>query len=141
MAGGGPGTVRDEAWANIGTWVRHGCVNHYQRPAWRCRRQRVQYDLYIPNQQPVNGAFVTSHRSISGNYVPINTIPTVFGDSNHLFEQFTNPLRTRWAGGWTGRTPQMALKETLIAAAVFGGAGTSLWITTQRPQRSGPGFK
>jgi len=61
-----------------------------------------------------------SHRAVSGNYAAVPTIPTAFGNSDQLFDLFTNELRTRWAGGWSGKSPQLALKESLIASAVFG---------------------
>lgn len=84
---------------------------------------RVQYDLLMPHQQPVAGAFITSHRPVSGNYSQVTSIPTSFGDPTLLSEQYTNEVRTQWAGGWTGKTPQLVLKESLIAAAAFGGEG------------------
>lgn len=84
---------------------------------------RQGYDLYLPEQQHVDGVFLNSHRMVSGNYAHVSSIPTLFTDSEQLFEQFTGELRTQWAGSWTGRTPQVALKEALIAAAVFGGRG------------------
>lgn len=84
---------------------------------------REGYDLYLPEQQKVEGVFINSHRAVSGNYFQVSTIPTVFTDSTQIFEQFTNELRMQWSGSWSGRTPQVALKEALIAAAVFGGGG------------------
>lgn len=84
---------------------------------------RQGYDLFLPQQQHVDGVFLNSHRTVSGNYFHVPTIPTVFSDSEQLFEQFTEELRAQWAGSWSGRTPQVALKEALIAAAVFGGRG------------------
>jgi AAA domain, putative AbiEii toxin, Type IV TA system/AAA domain len=87
---------------------------------------RQQYDVQFPSQRPVAGVFLTSHRFITGNYVPVPTIPALFGTSDQLFEQFTNELRTRWQGSWTGRTPQLAFKESLIAAAVWGEGNSSV---------------
>jgi predicted ATPase len=87
---------------------------------------RSQYSVALPEQQTVPGVFLTSHRAVSGNYAEVQTIPTLFGTSDQLFEQFTNEIRTRWLGNWTGKTPQMALKESLIAAAVFGEGSESV---------------
>ena len=118
--------IRDGDWAEVGhlTYGRGGSTP-VNVPTGSPGQGQLQYDLYMPHQQPVSGAFLTSHRSVSGNYAPVSTIPTLFGDANQLFEQFTNELRTRWAGGWTGKSPQLALKEALIAAAVFGSDGNS----------------
>lgn len=87
---------------------------------------RSQYNVNIQERQAVLGVFLTSHRAVSGNYASVDSIPTLFGTSDQLFEQFTNELRVRWQGSWTGRTPQLALKESLIAAAVFGEGSESV---------------
>jgi predicted ATPase len=81
---------------------------------------RMQYELTLSQQQTVPGLFISSHRLASGNYTPVPNIPTTFANSEAYYEQFASEVRTRWAGGWSGRPPQMAMKETLIAAAVFG---------------------
>lgn len=78
-----------------------------------------QYDVSFENQQHVVGAFVTSHRSAAGSYVPIPSIPTSFAPAAEYFEQFTNEERTRWVGGWTGKSSRLVLKEALMSAAVF----------------------
>ena len=57
---------------------------------------RSQYSVALPQQQPVPGVFLTSHRAVSGNYAEVQTIPALFGTSEQLFEQFTNEVRTRW---------------------------------------------
>ncbi|MBF6177719.1 AAA family ATPase [Nocardia otitidiscaviarum] len=85
--------------------------------------QRSNYDLHMPHSQQVKGAFLTSHRSMTNSYTQVDTIPTLFGDADQIFEQFTNEIRVRWAGSWSGKSPQRALKESLIAAATFGGRG------------------
>ena len=84
---------------------------------------RQQYDILLTQQQQVVGLYLTSHRLVSGNYNSVASIPTIFGSSDQIFEQFTSELRARWMGGWSGRTPGFALKEALIAAAVFGQPG------------------
>lgn len=48
------------------------------------------------------------------------TIPTSFAHPQQLFDQVANEARQQWTGGWSGRPPQLAMKEALIAAAVFG---------------------
>lgn len=111
------------AWAEIGSLTY---ANHHETSInvpVAGTNTREGYDLYLPQQQHVQGVFLNSHRAISGNYTHVPSIPTMFSNSDTLFEQFTGELRTHWSGSWTGRTAQLALKETLIAAAVFGGQG------------------
>lgn len=114
--------IRDSQWTQVGRLAYgSGAETPVNVPTGGELQGRVQYDVYLPHQQTVSGAFLTSHRSVSGNYAAVNSIPTSIGNSEALFEQFTNELRTRWSGGWTGKSPQLALKEALMAAAVFGG--------------------
>ncbi|OLT84145.1 hypothetical protein BKG57_04700 [Mycobacteroides chelonae] len=84
---------------------------------------RIDYNVELPTQQPVDGAYLTSHRIVSGNYVPVGEIPTSFANAEALFEEYTNEVRTKWQNSNTGRSPQLAFKRALIAAAIFGNAG------------------
>lgn len=119
--------VRDGSFTPIGSLVYgSGYETAISVPVPGASNRASQYDLILDNQQLVTGAFLTSHRSVSGNYVPVASIPTTFADPNALFEQFTNEVRTRWSGGWTGKSPQLALKEALMSAAVFSGEGNSV---------------
>lgn len=84
---------------------------------------RQEYDLYLPEQQVIQGVFLNSHRISNGNYISVAAIPTIFTDAEQMFERFTEEMRAAWAGSWTGRPPRMALKEALMAAALFGSPG------------------
>lgn len=84
---------------------------------------RIEYGLDLPTQQHVDGAYLTSHRLVSGNYTPIGEIPTTFSDADTLFEQYTNEVRTKWLNSHSGRSPQYAFKQALMAAAIFGNSG------------------
>ena len=84
---------------------------------------RSEYSLDIPNQQTVYGAYLPSHRLVAGNYVPVPDIPTTFTDAETLFNQFTSEMRTKWLNTWSQKSPQLALKQVLIGAAVFGNEG------------------
>lgn len=89
--------------------------------------ERQQYDItFDQGQQQVEGIYLTSHRYVSGNYAPVASIPALFGGPSQLLDQFTNEIRTRWLGSWSGRTPQLTLKESLIASAVFGEGNSSV---------------
>lgn len=84
---------------------------------------RSEYNLDLPTQQQVEGAFLPSHRLVSGNYVAIGEIPTIFADADTLFTQFDSELRVRWQNSTNHRPPQYAFKQALIAAAIFGNSG------------------
>ncbi|WP_434173113.1 AAA family ATPase [Clavibacter michiganensis] len=77
----------------------------------------------MPVQQPVTGVFLGSHRAFNGNYTAVSAIPTMLPEAEQLFEQYTSEVRHQWLGLNTGRSSQLSLKETLIAAAVFGNRG------------------
>jgi predicted ATPase len=83
-------------------------------------KDRQIYSVYFSPQEAVPGLYLSSHRSISGGYSEVQTIPAVFSGSEDMFEKFTSEVRTRSLGSWSQKTPQVALKEALIAAAVFG---------------------
>lgn len=83
---------------------------------------RGQFDLILQQQQPVQGLFLASHRVAGGNYSSLPNVPIIFPGLGALAEQFTNELRVRWAGSWTGKSPQLALKESLVLVALFADA-------------------
>ncbi|MEW1952051.1 AAA family ATPase [Terrabacter sp. NPDC080008] len=112
--------ARDRSYASVGKLTYGtGIVTDIQVPPPTELAKASHYDLLLTNQQPVTGSFITSHRTSSGNYTPVQQIPTSFAAPDDLYEQFTQEARTRWQGGWTGRSPQQALKEALMSAAVF----------------------
>jgi AAA domain, putative AbiEii toxin, Type IV TA system/AAA domain len=80
---------------------------------------RGQFDLLLQQQQPITGLFLASHRVSGGNYSALANLPISFPGLTPLAEQFTNELRVRWAGSWTGKSPQLALKESLVLVALF----------------------
>ncbi|QWZ09103.1 AAA family ATPase [Nocardioides panacis] len=111
-------------WDTVGTLgYANGAETVISVPAVTDPNNRTQYDITLNSQQAVQGLFISSHRLASGNYTHVPTIPTSFMPPDQLFEQFANEARQRWAGGWSGRPPQMAMKEALISAAVFGTRG------------------
>lgn len=112
------------AWADIGALTYANDIETRINVPAAGSTVRQGYDLYLPNQQPVTGVFLNSHRFVNGNYVAVPAIPTLFAAPDQMFEQYTNELRIQWQGQWTGRSSQMALKEALMAAAVFGGRGS-----------------
>ncbi len=107
-------------WAPIGTLTyTSGGVTDISVPS-ALYEGRQQYDLLMPEQQEVHGLYLTSHRSSVGAYTHVPTIPTSFAPPEQHFEQYTNDVRSQWFGGFSGRSPALTLKESLISAAIFG---------------------
>lgn len=88
------------------------------------------YDIQIPNQQPVEGVHVPSHRTTS-TYQQIQNIPTVPRRRGDVFNQYVSLLRTRFNGQHTQWSPQYYMKETLIALATFGYGNTAVEADTE----------
>lgn len=84
---------------------------------------RAQYDLVMPQQQPLDGIYINSHRSVQGNYAKVENIPADIGSAGELLQDYNKELHSRWAGTFSKRSPQLALKQALISAALLGGRG------------------
>lgn len=77
------------------------------------------YDVSINGQQFVPGIYLPSHRAMSA-YQQLNTLPTQFSATAQLFQNYFNEISNRWRGQYTGKTPMLQMKESLMAAALFG---------------------
>lgn len=73
----------------------------------------------------VPGLNIPSHRAVQ-SYQPVQTLPAHFSASAALLEQFLNEIRQRYAGGYTGKSAATWMKESLIAAAIFGEGNESV---------------
>lgn len=86
-----------------------------------------QYQVSYEARHEVAGIFLTSHRVVASNYTQVESIPTLFGGSEQILNQFTQVVRNHWLGaGGGGKSAQLRLKESLIAAAVFGEGSESV---------------
>lgn len=83
------------------------------------------YDVALQGQQTFPGLYLTSHRSVS-NYTKIDAIPASFGDPTRLYDTLRNELVNRHRGQRSTKSPFQLLKESLIAAAVFGEGSRSV---------------
>ncbi|SSC23293.1 AAA ATPase domain-containing protein [Klenkia terrae] len=79
----------------------------------------AEQTLNLNQQQAVPGLYISSHRSIS-RYQPLVNIPAQFSSADVVFEQFFAEILNRYSGAYTAKNPLTAMKEALIAAALFG---------------------
>lgn len=78
-----------------------------------------EQSLTLQGQQSVPGLYINSHRSIS-RYQPLTSIPAEFSRSELVFQQFFQELLNRYVGSYTVKNPLTAMKEAVIAAALYG---------------------
>ena len=79
----------------------------------------VQFSAVLPMAQQVPGLAIQSHRMISG-YQPVAAIPSSFSASEQLLESFLGELRQKYYGEYTAKTPAAVMKESLLAAQMYG---------------------
>lgn len=119
---GGIDPIEDEPAPHLGPERSIGLIG-YTSGAQAELRVPVQvgstYGVNIPNQQPVDGLYIPSHRPLYG-YQPVQSIPTVPKARAQMFSEYMDIIRQRFHGGHHPRTPNYFIKETLIALATFG---------------------
>lgn len=77
------------------------------------------YDVQVSGQQFVPGLYLPSHRAMSA-YQQLSALPTQFSASKQIFESYFNEISNRWRGQYSQKTPMLQMKESLMAAAVYG---------------------
>jgi hypothetical protein len=77
------------------------------------------YDVALNGQQFVPGLFLPSHRSMSA-YKVLATLPAQFSATDQIFRSYLTEVTNRWMGNFTQKTPMTQMKESLMAAAMFG---------------------
>jgi hypothetical protein len=75
--------------------------------------------VMIPNQQPVQGLFIGSHRPVL-NYQPVQNIPTTSIGAEQAYQQYWQETVNRYNNGHTGYSPTYRMKEAIISMATFG---------------------
>ena len=78
-----------------------------------------QFSVAFDRQQAVEGLFITSHRASSG-YKAVTSIPSRFSGASELFQQFTKEIRDPVMGKSSRKNPRLVMKESLLAAALYG---------------------
>jgi energy-coupling factor transporter ATP-binding protein EcfA2 len=77
------------------------------------------YDVVIRNQQFVPGIYLPSHRALSA-YQQLASLPSQFSASDQLFKNYYTEISNRWRGQFSPKTPMLQMKESLMAAALYG---------------------
>jgi energy-coupling factor transporter ATP-binding protein EcfA2 len=79
----------------------------------------ASYQVVIRGQQSQKGLHIPSHRPIF-SYQSVESIPTVPRRRSQAFNDYTQIVRMRHYGRHHQKTPNLFIKETLIALAAFG---------------------
>jgi hypothetical protein len=79
----------------------------------------VTYELRFAGEQFVPGLYLSSHRALSA-YQQLPSLPARFLTSQQLFASYFSEINSRYRGSQTGRSPMLQMKESLLAAAIFG---------------------
>lgn len=79
----------------------------------------AQYQVQIPQRQPVKCFYVPSHRSIY-RYQPLANIPTAKKNKNSAFTEVSNVVRQRYFSGNEQQSGSFFMKNTLIGWAIQG---------------------
>ncbi len=79
---------------------------------------QVYQPQFFPHQQ-LKGFHVPSHRPIY-TYQGVGSIPTQPISKEQAFTNYSNEIRSRYSGGYSGKNANYVIKETLISLATFG---------------------
>lgn len=85
----------------------------------------AQFTVNYEQQQYVEGIFLNSHRNISP-YQPVNWIPSRFSPAREILESFINEIRMRYLGHNSEKSSMLVMKESLLAAAMYGEGNSSV---------------
>lgn len=95
-------------------------------PAPNAGENVATYEVAFTAQQRVPGLYLTSHRAVS-SYTSVESIPAHFNPPSDLFRAYTKELRLAFqSAGVRRKSPFAHLKESLIAAAVYGEGSESV---------------
>jgi AAA15 family ATPase/GTPase len=79
----------------------------------------AQYQVQMPQKQPVKCFYIPSHRSIY-RYQPLSNIPTAKKNKNSAFTEVSNVIRQRYFNGNEQQSNSFFMKNTLIGWAIQG---------------------
>lgn len=87
----------------------------------------IEYYVYVEPQAAVSGLYLTSHR-IAAGYQQVQSIPAAFSSSQEILEQYLQEFRARFSSIYsrTSKSPMLLMKESLLAAAIYGQGNRSV---------------
>ena len=85
----------------------------------------VEYNVIIPQQQPVSGIHIDSHAPIV-YFQQVGQIPTTIITPETAYNTYNNEVVNRYQGHHTGYSPTYRMKEAIIAMAMFGEGNTQV---------------
>ncbi|ORI16959.1 hypothetical protein BJD99_10785 [Rhodococcus sp. 1163] len=85
----------------------------------------LQYNINVSPQGNVPGVYLSSHRTLN-YYQPVTSIPAEFARAEQIFSEYTNELRSAVFGGRSEKSSMMRMKESLLAAAIYGEGNSSV---------------
>jgi len=124
---------------NTGRIGELGYWNNTVSPIKYTLSTQAEANLELVAQAEVKGVYISSHRT-TGQYSRLQTIPAEFSAVSVIFQQFWTEILNRYVGGYSAKSPLTAMKESLLAAALYGGnrediehnpAAASVWAGYQ----------
>jgi hypothetical protein len=88
---------------------------------------QAEFNVTYSNSQEVEGLYLNSHRVLSG-YQSVQSVPVRFSTSSELIQSFLSELFSRLRGyaSPSNKSPMLLMKESLIAAAIYGEGNSSV---------------
>lgn len=108
---------------NNDSQIRIGSIEYTDKSikAQLCVPYQVQqqYNVYIDQQQPEHGIYISSHRPVYF-YQQVENIPAKLDAKNQLLNKYLNELRQRYSLNSRNSSASFRIKEALISLATFG---------------------
>lgn len=85
-----------------------------------------EFGISFRGRKRMSGVYLHSHRNVS-RYQKVDNIPARFSTSGQIMTEFQHEMRNRIIGQSNmNRTPMLVMKESLLAAAIYGEGNSSV---------------
>ena len=78
-----------------------------------------EFAVYFQQQQQIPGVMLDSHRVVS-SYGKVESVPPRFRPASEIYDEYKTQLRSWWSPNVIRKSPSLLMKESLIAAAIYG---------------------
>lgn len=85
----------------------------------------LQYNINVSPQGNVPGVYLSSHRTLN-YYQAVTSIPAEFARAEQILSEYTSELRSAVFGGRSEKSSMLRMKESLLAAAIYGEGNKSV---------------